>query len=371
MATEASTADGEREEVSVIWTGQAGPTPSDRKTSRPAPTRGKNPSRRRADRHEEEAKALLDTTAALALHSKKTDRIRKRMEKRESRRVKSRIASFLDFPSELLTEMLGYLLPSDVFSLLRLNHFCRDFVSDNEAAIANRIMQRRYWVLKQCFPCPIPLSHVDEHSRLSLTSQNWQDRLKIHKYWYQHIQQIDPTTVCTCMTCVLAWNNLNIVLDLAHWQVNLEAREPLPIIPRGRTPEWNTALLVAHGDIVRTAMQSPLAHARTLQVHLDTITRTIIRSSKWRKKGEPRTTTKPRLYRLTDAEIAAGNDQFLERSGPPSYQPIYMRDNYYSVEAFVPNRKWDKEEGAWKYYSKWPTPHLTDVAWITARFSPS
>jgi len=75
------------------------------------------------------------------------------------------------------------------------------------------------------------------------------------------------------------------------------------------------------------------------------------------------------LYHLTDEEAEAGTDEYLERSGPPSYQPIYMRDNYYNIEAFVPNRKWDKETRTWHYYSKWPKPHENDLAWLVARFS--
>jgi hypothetical protein len=184
------------------------------------------------------------------------------------------------------------------------------------------------------------------------------------------------------MSCVLAWNNLCIILDLAHWQGNFDNREPLPIIPRGRNPEWNIDLLEKNAEIVTKAMHSPLAHARILQTHLDVTTRTILRTEKYRRKGDndkpntkdktvPPQPRKPRLYHLTDDEAAAGTDEYLERSGPPSYQPIYMRDNYYSVEAFVPNRKWDKDEQRWHYYSKWPKPHENDLAWLVARFTPT
>lgn len=172
------------------------------------------------------------------------------------------------------------------------------------------------------------------------------------------------------MSCVLAWNNLNIVLDLAHWQQNFDTREPLPIIPRGRNPQWNVDLLDRHAEIVTRAMQSPLTYTRILQQHLDSTNRAIIRSGNWRKKGEKITIPRPRLYHLTDEEAAAGTDEYLERSGPPSYQPIYMRDNYYSIEAFVPNRKWDKEEQRWQYYTKWPRPHENDLNWLVARFTP-
>lgn len=313
---------------------------------------------------------LVDKTAALTLHSKKTARLQKRLQKKELRKVHSEIKSFLDFPPELLSLVLSFLRPSDLFSLLRLNQFTRTFILDNERAIADGVMTDRYWVLRQCFPLPVLLERVPAHARPILLSPQWQNRLKIHKNPYQHIRQIDPETICTCMSCVLAWNNLNIILDLAHWQPNFENREPLPIIPRGKNPEWNVKLLEHHASIVIKAMHSPLAYARILQTHLEVTTRTIIRTSKWRKKGEKTTTTKPRLYHLTDAEAELGTDSYLERSGPPSYQPIYMRDNYYNIEAFVPNRKWDKEGRRWQYYSKWPKPHENDLDWLVAILGP-
>ncbi|KIW47533.1 uncharacterized protein PV06_00225 [Exophiala oligosperma] len=313
---------------------------------------------------------LIDTTEALTLNSKKTARLQKKQEKKQSRtKVHSHIQSFLDFPPEILSLILGFLRPSDVFGLARLNRFMRDFILENERSIAEPIMARRYWVLRQCFPLPVLLEHVPPTARPVLLSPQWQDRIKIHRNPYQHIKQVDPEIICTCMSCLLAWNNLNIVLDLAHWQRNFENREPLPIIPRGKNPEWNTKLLSCNADIVVRAVHSPLAHARILQTHLNVTTRTIVRSARWRKKGEKTTTPKPRLYHLTDDEAETGTDEYLERSGPPSYQPIYMRDNYYNVEAFVPNRKWDKESQRWHYYSKWPKPHENDLAWLVARFS--
>ena len=313
---------------------------------------------------------LNDTTVTLPLRSKKTERLQRKQQKKSDRKVHSEIKCFLDLPGELLIEVLGHFRPSDIFSLLRLNHFSRDFVLSNEASIAISIKQRRYWVLNQCFPLPIPLSAVEPFAHSALLSSKWQDRLKIHRNPYQHIKHINPREVCTCMSCVLAWNNLNIILDLAHWQTNLSTRQPLPIIPRGRTPEWNQSLLSKHAFIVQLAISSPLTHARILQIHLATTTSTILRFSKWRKKGENPNIQKPRLYHLLDSDAALETDEFLERSGPPSYQPIYMRDNYYSVEAFVPNRKWGKEEGRWFYYSKWPRPHLNDLGWVVSRFQP-
>jgi hypothetical protein len=322
-----------------------------------------------------EDEPLVDTTASLTLHSKRTERLLRKQTKKSQRKVRSEINSFLDLPGELLIEVLSHLRPSDIYAIHLVNNFAHNFISINETAIATSIKDCRYWVLQQCFPLPLPLDSVADFARKALLSQPWQDRLKIHRNPYQHIHPIPSHEVCTCMSCVLGWNNLNIILDLSHWQTHLSTRQPLPIIPRGRTPEWNTNLLAKHAEIVRLAMTSPLAHARILQIHLSTTTNTIKRMSQWRKKSDKLllhqgiVVQKPRLYHLTDAEADEETDEYLERSGPPSYQPIYMRDNYYSVEAFVPNRKWDKEEGRWRYYGRWPQAHINDLSWVVGRFS--
>jgi hypothetical protein len=317
-----------------------------------------------------EDEPLIDTTAVLAKNSKKTARLEKRQLKKNARKVHSEIKSLLDFPQELLLLILSFVRPSDVVPLLLLNKAMQAFILENERVVAENIMNRHYWVLRQCFPLPVSLEEVPATARPVLTSPQWQDRLRIHKNPYQHIKPINPSTTCTCMSCVLAWNNLNIILDLAHWQKNLESREPIPHIPRGRNPEWNVTLLQEHAEVVDRAMKSPLTYARILEKHLNTTTRTILRFGRWKKKGDKSTVPKPRTYLLTDAEAAAGDDTYLERKGPPSYQPIFMRDNYYNVEAFVPNRKWDQEKQKWFYYSKWPLPHENDLNWLISRFTP-
>lgn len=326
---------------------------------------------RRHDEDSSDDEPLVDRTAALDLHSKRTLRKQKKLQKKEAKRVRSDVHSFLDLPHELLSLVLSFIEPSDIFNLLLINRATNELITDYEHAIVESIIARRYWVLAQCFRRPMPIDDVPKDALSALLSRQWQDRMKIHRNPYQHIKQIDSTEVCTCMSCVLAWNNLNIILDLAHWQKNLETREPLPIIPRGRNPEWNVELLARHAAVVFNAMRSPLTYARILQIHLKTTTGTIVRSSRWRKKGEKPNPNKPRLYHLTDQEIESGTDEFLERSGPPNYQPLYMRDNYYSVEAFIPNRKWDKEKQKWLYYANSSTPHENDLIWIMKRFAPA
>ena len=143
--------------------------------------------------------------------------------------------------------------------------------------------------------------------------------LQIHRKPYQHIiKSIDPRKVCTCMNCVFAWNNLCLILDLAHWQKSLDKREPLPMIPRGTSPEWNLKLLDANAAIVERAMEGHLLqHALILEKHLQTTMSTLSRTFRGRKTVHPK-----RLYHFTNVDAETETDEFLERSGPPSVSEI-------------------------------------------------
>ena len=48
----------------------------------------------------------------------------------------------------------------------------------------------------------------------------------------------------------------------------------------------------------------------------------------------------------------------MARSGPPNFEFPFHRDNYYTLGAYLPNRRWD--EGQWIYYGDL---HERDVAW--------
>lgn len=312
----------------------------------------------------DEDEPLVDTTAALKLHSKKTERAQKRLHKRQQKFVgRPAATSFLDLPPELLQEVLGYLRPTDLLRLLRVDHSIRDFILENENSLVRDVVKRRYWVLSRCFPVPVALKDVDSTAHPALLSDKRQDMLHIHKKPYQHIKGIDPLQICTCLTCVLAWNNLNVILDLSHWQSNLNSREPIPMISRGTNPEWNQKLLDAHATIVEKAMTSRLTWAVILEKHLRTTVGTILRTFRGRKTVHPR-----RLYHLTPAEANTEHDEFLERSGPPSFELPWHRDNYYNLEAYVPNRKWSKEGEKWLYYVD--GLHEKDLQWVKERFTP-
>ena len=117
----------------------------------------------RREHASEEDEPLNDTTTTLPLHSKKTVRLERKQQKKSQRKVHSDIKSFLDLPGELLVEVLSHLRPSDLFSVLRVSSFSRDFILENEVGIATSLKQRRYWVLNQCFPLPVSLVGCRSH----------------------------------------------------------------------------------------------------------------------------------------------------------------------------------------------------------------
>lgn len=309
---------------------------------------------------------LVDRTKILPLHSKKTERLQKRQQKRSERAAARPVdLSLLDLPNELLSQVLGFLQPSDIFRLSRVSHPLKDFINEHENTIAREIIRRRFFILYRCFPLPVALCDVPEDLHSNLLNERRQEMLNIHrKSYHQHIEMVDPYAVCTCMTCVFAWNNLCLIVDLHHWQRNLDQREPIPMIPRGTYPQWNKDLLRKNADNVRMAMTRPLYYACILEKHLATITQTILRFARWKKKGAA---VKPRLYHMTDADAASGTDMFLERSGPPSYDFPFHRDNYYTVEAYLPNRKFGVD-GKWHYYALSPTQHEKDLEWVKTTF---
>lgn len=168
---------------------------------------------------------------------------------------------------------------------------------------------------------------------------------------YQHIKTLDPRSVCRCLTCVLRWNVLCLTVDFAHWQGVLDAGDVLPVIPRGRQPEWNRNLLDAHAAVVEKALlastnssrlASKLWHAVILEAHLDSTVRSTRhhRANKFNKQPH---------FLMTDQDATSGTDAFLHAHGPPSVDFPFMRDNYYMLEAYLPNRSWFGEEGRWGY----------------------
>ena len=65
---------------------------------------------------------------------------------------------------------------------------------------------------------------------------------------------------------------------------------------------------------------------------------------------------------MTDEDVRAGTDAFLERSGPPTVSIPAHRDEYYMLEAFLPGRSWIKDHAEWWYLP--PSSHDTDVQFV-------
>ncbi|KAJ3571662.1 hypothetical protein NPX13_g5300 [Xylaria arbuscula] len=289
---------------------------------------------------DEELGVLEDKTEALTLRSKRTER---QARKKHTKKPKGAPQDFLSLlPYELILEILTLLKPGELFLLQRTSKSFYHFIAQEEARIARAVSEWRYASLQKSFRLPVLVTDIDPAIHHLLQIPERQEILTIHKKPYQHIQPPDPTEVCTCLTCTLRWSALSIIVDFAHWQHHLDKGEPIPMIPRGRLPEWNQAIISAHANIVRKALHSPLWHARLLEVHLDSTTRSIRRNVA--NKGNKR-----KRFRMTDEDVNSGTDAFLDRSGPPSLDFPYHRDNYYLLETFVPNRSWSQDMSKWLY----------------------
>ncbi|KAK8062866.1 hypothetical protein PG997_014963 [Apiospora hydei] len=345
-----------------------------------------------SDEEGEDLEPLEDKTEALTLRSKKTDRAQRKQQLRAAKKQSKPAPRglLLDLPYELLLEILYLLRPSDLFNLRRAGKGYDAFITSEETRIAQHIVSWRYSCLAQCFRLPVLIRDIQQQQR-QLTGHNVdgnneeaddidivpilqsperQDRLGIHKRPYSHVLPPDPAEVCTCLTCVLRWSALCLIVDFAHWQDDLDRGEPLPTWSRSEpVPEWNRQLLARNADVVRKALSlhrestpgalaagsevvGGLWHARLLEAHLDSTTRANRRHAA--NKGNKR-----RRFQMSAADAAAGTDAFLARSGPPTFDFPFHRDNYYMLEAYLPNRAWIENKAKWVYVPA--TQHDYDI----------
>lgn len=289
---------------------------------------------------------------SLTVFSKKSKRLHKKLQLRRGKHRDNPNITLLDLPFDIAIEILSYLRPSDVFRLSRTCRYLHGlWLQEHSARIARSIIKWRYSCLEKCMRLPVLVRDIGDDTYLDALLN--QERLRGHdirrRPYYQHIKAPDPNVVCTCLTCVLRWNVLCLAVDFAQWQDNLDTNEPLPVIPRGRQPEWNTSLLEAHAAVVLKAMPtrdsggcSALWHAAILEAHLDSTVRSI------RRHGANKFNQRAR-FRMTADDAASGTDDFLQRRGPPSLDFPFHRDNYYMLEAYLPNRSWFPEEERWGY----------------------
>jgi len=104
-------------------------------------------------------------------------------------------------------------------------------------------------------------------------------------------------------------------------------------------------------------LKDGLWYARILEEHLKSTVGSI------RRHGN-NSGNKRRRFRMEAEDIRSENDGFLKRSGPPSMDFPFHRDNFYMLEAYLPNRGWNSESREWRYMSK--DQHNTDVGYVVA-----
>lgn len=299
---------------------------------------------------------------SLTVYSKRSQR---RLKKQHRSRPSGEHLSLVGLPFDIVIHIVGFVRPSDVFRLSRACRALHAFLLRDHPALTSRtIIQRRYCCLEKCMRLPALLADIEDPELRGLVQHpERQKKLDIHRRpYYQHVAPPDPGVVCTCMTCILRWNLLCLAVDFSHWQGHLDRGEPLPVIPRGKQPRWNRELLGSHEAIVLRAVSpavggaaSPLWHAAILEAHLASTVRAISRHGANKGNRRPR-------FRMTLEDMASGTDAFLGRSGPPSADFPFHRDNYYMLEAYLPNRCWLKEEGRWGYIPA--EQHTTDLEQI-------
>jgi hypothetical protein len=300
-----------------------------------------------------------DLTQPLALHSKRTERRRRKQEKRATTTWSSadQPRGFLDLPLELMMGILDLLYPGDIFVLSRVNHELRSFLLANETSITRRIINFRYPILERCFVPPVLIERIEPAVQLLLKSPDRPDLALSHRTGPQNIPSPDNTLHCTCLTCMVRWNALCAAVDFAHWQDHLDKGVPIPTVPRGTVPEWNRELLVRNRRVVLKALTSSLWYARILQAHLDSTTRSIRRHSHNKADQRPH-------FHMTDEDMEAGTDAFLQREGPPTFDYPYSRELYYMLEAFLPGRSWIAASQKWVYIKQTQEWHEMDLGML-------
>jgi hypothetical protein len=269
---------------------------------------------------DDDEEPLDDRTVAIPLHNKRTERMQRKKATRDKKR--DAIVTLAKLPTEIILEALELLRPIDVFNFALVNRRFHSIVEANASIIGDVIIKQRYTILAQCFPLPKRLSEISPPVADLLRDPARQTNLSIHKKPYSHIQPPDAQVLCTCLTCILTWNNLGLILDFAHWQDNLDNYEPIPTIPRGQTLAWNEELVARNASIAKKAVTESLWYARILEIHLNSTIRSIRRHAL--NKGNKR-----KHVDMTEEEAAAGTDQFLEKAGPLSLEFPFHRDNYY------------------------------------------
>ncbi|OBR14959.1 F-box domain-containing protein [Colletotrichum higginsianum IMI 349063] len=316
-------------------------------------------------RPSEATKAVTDSDRVTAkgsvnVRSKKTERMKRKLEKKKAKSAGHQPTHLLDLPNEILFNIFIQMRPSEVLGTLHICRAFHDLVQHNEALLSRHIVSARYPVLAKCFRLPVSLDDIDPKLHVVLQYETRIQMLGIHRR-YQHIPQPDPFTACTCLTCVLRWQALFTIIDFNYWQENLASGKPIPVIPRDQIPEWNKTLKERTARIVLRALKSPLIHARILEMHLVNTCAAIKRQTE--NRGNRR-----RHFTMTQADEDSGTDSFLEQEGPSTADMPFQRDGYDLLEVYLPTRTWLKNETRWAYMPA--DIHDRDLAWAATRWNP-
>ncbi|KAL2261104.1 hypothetical protein VTK26DRAFT_4705 [Humicola hyalothermophila] len=260
--------------------------------------------------------------------------------------------------------ILSLLRPSDILVLSRVSKSLREFILMDEARVAKNIIHLRYSILERCLLRPVLLRDVDLAIQPLLTSPDRRDIRLSQRNVFQNIPRPDNSLICTCLTCLVRWDILCVAVDFAHWQDHLDKGEPIPAIPRGTFPSWNQELIARNARIVSKALTSPLWYARILDTHLESTVRSIRRHSQNKADKRPH-------FHMTDEDVRAGTDVFLQRQGPPFFDYIFSRDAYYMLEAFLPGRSWITEQNKWVYVANGQQWHERDLELVVKAAAPN
>ncbi|EFQ36034.1 F-box domain-containing protein [Colletotrichum graminicola] len=302
----------------------------------------------------------VTSQGSLNVRSKKAERMKRKLQKKTAKTPRRQPTHLLHLPNEILVAILMHMLPSDIHKVGQTCHTLRHLVKHNEALLSRHIVSTRYPVLGRCFRLPVSLNEIDPKLHAVLQYDTRIEMLGIHRR-YRHIPQPDPFKACTCLTCVLRWQALFTIVDFNHWQPDLAAGNPIPVIPRGEEPEWNEKLKEKTACTVLRALDSPLVYACLLEMHLRNTCASIKRQTD--NKGNQR-----RHFIMLKEEAESGTDHFLEREGPTTADMPFQRDGYDLLEAYLPGRTWLKNEKRWAYMPA--DIHDRDLAWAATRWSP-
>ncbi|KAK0634244.1 glycoside hydrolase superfamily [Bombardia bombarda] len=304
---------------------------------------------------------------ALIVHSKRTERLAKRQATKKIKTKHRAVVDWqprgiLDLPYEILMSILTLLRPRELFILLRVCRQLRLFIRQEEDYLASQVIRLRYACLAKCFCRPHLLENLDSLARATLLVPN---RRAIYatnrKRPFQHIPAPDIDVTCSCLSCNFRWSCLCVAVDFAHWQDHLDKGEPIPVIARGSTPQWNADLVALHAEVVLKSMSSMLWYTRILEAHLDSTMRSILRHS------QNPSNRRPRFLMTLDDDVRPGIGAFLEKKGPATVDIPFIRDNYYMLEAFMPNRSWIDERGEWAYVPENQHDKDLDIVFDIAR----